>query len=116
MFFFPTAYYFAFFAKINPAEFQSSFSGDNPDSFSENGFTGFNFGSKYIFGSVGKMEDLTNVLTSKTMYLAVQGKEVPGDWNWEKEPPSWARVLHTVYDPFGQPLFYLVTGKNDQTN
>ncbi len=62
------------------------------------------------------MEDLANILTPQTMYLAVQGKEVPGDWNWEKEPPSWASVLSTVYDPFGQPLFYLVTGKNDQTN
>lgn len=112
----PTLLPFAFFAKLNPAEFQSSFSGDNPDSFSQNGFTGFNFGSKYVFGSVGKMEDLVNILTPQTMYLAVQGKEVPGDWNWEKEPPSWATVLSTVYDPFGQPLFYLVTGKNDQTN
>lgn len=112
----PSLLPFAFFAKQNPADFHKNFSGDNPDSYSQDGFTGYKYGSKYYFGSIGKMEDLVILLTPTTLYLAVQGKEVPGDWNWEKEPPSWATVLSTVYDPHGEPLFYLVTGKNAQDN
>ncbi len=110
----PSLIPFAFFAKYNPILFHKDFSGDNPNSFTENGFTGFRFGSKYYFGNVSKMDDLVNLLTPQTLYLAVQGIEVPGDWNWEKDPPGWARVLKTIYDPQGFPLFYLVTGKNAQ--
>lgn len=107
---------FAFFTKENPADFHKNFTGDNPDAFTQDGFTGFRYGDKYYFGRVGKMEDLEKLLTPKTLYLAVQGKEVPGDWNWEKEPPSWVKVLSTVYDPEGLPLFYLVSKKNAQDN
>ena len=107
---------FVFFTKTNPTNFHHDFLTDNPNSFTENGFTGFKFGNKYFFGTVSKMEDLSTLLAPDTLYLAVQGKEVPGDWNWEKDPPAWAKVLSTVYDPQGFPLFYLVTGKNAQAN
>ena len=107
----PSLLPFLVYTKYHPKNFQQNFQTDSPDSYQSEYFNGYKFADKYYFGSTPTLESLSKLLAEDTVYLVVQGVEVPGDWNWQKEPPEWARVLDTVYSPLGEPLFYLVTGK-----
>lgn len=109
----PSLLPFLVYTQYSPAAFHKNFKTDSPNTFVSDNFNGFQFADKYYFGSTGSLEKLSNLLDENTLYLAVQGIEVPGDWNWQKESPSWAQVLETVYSPLGEPLFYLVKGKNE---
>lgn len=105
----PALLRFAFFTKLPPAEFQKIFTTDNPDSYHSEYFDGFKLGNKYYFGSLKDKDKISEILDQKTIYLAVQGNEVPGDWNWNIDPPSKIKVLGSQNDVFKKPLFYLVT-------
>lgn len=104
----PSLLPFLFYTKYLPSNFHQDFITDNQNSYQQNGFVGFRFADKYYFGQVDTLENLHKLLEGNTIYLAVQGKEVPGDWDWSKEPPSWLRVVSVTYDSFHKPLFYLV--------
>lgn len=106
----PSLLPFLFYTKFIPSEFHKKFVTDNQSSYSYGGFTGFSLADRYYFGQVSTLENFQSLLDSQTLYLAVQSKEVPGDWDWTKNPPAWAKVLDTVFDTYGKPLFYLVTG------
>lgn len=97
----------------------SFWSGYSPESFhkletdvpSENimpGFNGFSLDKKHYFGET---TNLGEFLKSNMLYLAAQGKEIPGDWDWEKSPPVDMKVIKVIRNPQGQPLFTLVTKK-----
>ncbi len=109
----PSLLSFAFYTKENPAKFQESFTTDNQASYEDKeiAFTGFRYGDKYFFGGFNTIEDLEANIKKDNLYLVTQGKDVPGDWDWGKNPPHWAIVHHSVYTPIGTPLFYLVSGK-----
>ncbi len=48
-------------------------------------------------------------MQSNSLYIVSQSRNVPGDWNWGINPPSGIKVLKTIYNPWNQPIFYLVT-------
>jgi 4-amino-4-deoxy-L-arabinose transferase-like glycosyltransferase len=105
----PSLLKFAFFTKYPPKEFQKNFLTDVPTENIVKGFDGFKFADKYYFGNARNLDDLFKLLEPGDIYLAVQGQEVPGDWDWSKEPPAELKVLNSTKDVFGNPLFYLVT-------
>jgi len=105
----PSLLKFAFFTQYPPAKFHQSLVTDIPKENLVKGFDGFKFADKYYFGQARNLDDLFNLLKPGDIYLAVQGKEVPGDWDWSKEPPSGFQVLGSTKDALNNPLFYLVT-------
>lgn len=105
----PSLLRFAFYTQYPPSRFQKDFQGDQPDSFDNGLFKGFRFGDRYYFGEVNNLDDLSRLLTPGDIYLAVQLKEIPGDWDWSKNPPSGFQTLGVSQDIFNKPLFYLVT-------
>lgn len=105
----PSLIRFAFFTKLPPMQFQEQFTTDNPTSYKSALFTGFKFGSHIYFGQVNNGITLNQLLKPGDIYLAVQGKEVPGDWDWSVNPPSGLKVIAVTRDVSGKSLFYLVT-------
>ena len=76
------------------------------------GFNGFPLTSRYYFGSA--KDDPGGVISfvkPGIMYLVSQRDEVGGDWDWEKNPPGGINVLKTVRNPYGEPIFYVVTSE-----
>lgn len=104
---------FVFWTKQDPGKIASEFGGQ---AYQENivpGFNGFKYG-KYYFGSTSYSEKgeklaIQDFVQKGDLYLVSQRDEVAGDWDWSKNPPSDIQVLDTVYDPYGEPIFYLVT-------
>ncbi len=109
----PSLLRFAFYTKLPPKDFQNMFYTDDPSSFKSEYFSGFMFGDKYFFGQVKDQDSLEKLLEPGDVYLAVQGIEVPGDWDWRVSPPSWVRVLSWTTNEKNQPLFYLITKKTN---
>ncbi|MBU1071046.1 glycosyltransferase family 39 protein [Patescibacteria group bacterium] len=107
----PSLIKFAFFAKYPPKKFQQNFTTDIPEENIVKGFSGFKFADKFYFGKARNLDDLFRLLEPGDIYLAVQGQEVPGDWDWSKEPPENTKILNHTKDVFNNPLFYLVTPK-----
>jgi len=105
----PSLIRFSFYTKLQPREFQRNFSTDDPDSYQTELFSGFRFGENIFFGQVKDSVSLTQLLSPGDLYVAVQGKEVPGDWDWAVTPPAGLTILEKTVDVFGKPLFYLVT-------
>lgn len=104
----PSLYRFAFYTKLPPQDFQTSFHTDIPSDNILPHFNGFQFGGRHYFGQIDRYENFLVLLKPGDLYLAVQGKEIPGDWDWSKTPPSGIRSLATVYDALDQPLMYLL--------
>ncbi len=94
---------------MKPVEFQSLFVNDVPNQEINPYFTGFSLGEKYHFGCIDDYNEIANMLEEGDIYLAVQGEEIPGDWNWSQSPPDNIKVLSMVTDILGKPLFYLLT-------
>jgi len=105
----PSLIKFALFTDYSPAQFQLDFKGNVPNSFDNGLFHGFRFGDKYYFGQAKDVESLQRLLLPGDIYLAAQGKEIPGDWDWSKTPPSGFESLTTTHDVLGKPQFYLIS-------
>lgn len=103
----PSLIKFAFFTDYPPSKFQKDFHTDNQDSYDTAYFHGFVFDDRFYFGQA-KISDLSKVLEPGDIYLAVQGKEVPGDWDWSVSPPGGLKPLGSVKSPLNQPLFYVM--------
>lgn len=104
----PALLHYLFWSKFDPARFQIQFTGDVPEDNIYPDFSGFRLGEKLYFGQV--TGNLAEFLQPGMLYLAVQGREIPGDWDWSKNPPSHIKVLKTVENPGGEIIFYVVTG------
>lgn len=102
----PSLLHYLFWTKYSPEKFQREFNSDIPKEDLLTGFNGFQLSEKIYFGQA---ENLLEFLKPNMLYLAVQGKEIPGDWDWGKEPPAGVKVLHVVRTPAGEPLFTLVS-------
>lgn len=100
----PALLHFLFWNRVDPAEFQAKFMGDVPKDGIIAGFNGFQF-DKYYFGETAKLLDF---LQPGDLYLASQGKEIPGDWDFAKSPPDGIKVIKVIRDPQNKPLFTLV--------
>lgn len=106
----PTLLRFLFWNKIDPNWFHQNFLNDQTIKGILPGFNGFKVG-KYYFGSLENKNDLQSFLDSRTLYLAFQEDEVPGDWNWEEKPPQGIKVLKVINKPMANspPYIYLLT-------
>lgn len=76
------------------------------------GIEGFRFKDKYYFGSAKDKVGVNEVVKGDMMYLVSARDEVPGDWDWEKNPPSGIKVLKTIRNPEGLPIFFVVTAND----
>ena len=72
------------------------------------GFKGFRLGEKYFFGTTSQ-KSINESILPNMIYMVSARDEVPGDWNWAKTPPEGIKVLKTVYNPLGEPIFYVIT-------
>lgn len=104
----------AFFTQYPPVKFQKDFTTDIPEENIVKGFNGFKMGNKFYFGNARNLDDLYKLLNQGDIYLVAQGQEVPGDWDWSKEPPTELKTLEHVKDVFGNPLLYLITSRQQQ--
>ncbi|MDO8503282.1 MAG: glycosyltransferase family 39 protein [bacterium] len=107
----PSLIRFLFWWKYPPDKFLQEFSGDKPEEGILPGFNGFSVGSRYYFGSMGQDLGVVKFAKPNILYLVSQRDEVPGDWDWEKDPPAGITVLKTVRNPYSEPIFYVVTGE-----
>jgi len=106
----PSLSKFLFWAKVDPNYVQKMFKTDMPQSQVLPGFDGFKLG-KFYFGYPSN--GVQSLLNSNRIYLAFQGGEIPGDWDWRKNPPLSVKVLKVITEPFSNiPYIYLVTGKS----
>jgi len=106
----PSLLMFLFYTRYSPNEFQKNFVTDVVDTYQTRSFHGFQFADKYYFGESPNLDELKVLLTNNDLYLAVQGREGIGDWDWSKNPLENTKVLATQKNIFGQPLFYILTG------
>lgn len=103
----PTIIQFAFHTQYPPIQFQENII--NINKFDSPMFEGFIFDEKYYFGQIKPKINLVDLIKPGDIYLAVQGIEIPGDWNWSENPPSGIKVIAYTKDVFNNPLFYLLT-------
>lgn len=107
----PSLIRFLFWTNYSPADFHNNFTLDQSVDNIVEGFNGFSLGNKYYFGDFNKNVEFADSLSAGSLYLISQRDNVPGDWDWSQSPPATVKVLSKVTDPYGQPLFYLITGK-----
>ncbi len=109
----PALLHFLFETGYDPIEFHRNFKGDVPRENALPGIDAFSLGDKYYFGTISQevkeSGGIPVVLSPKMLYLISQEKEVGGDWDWRKDPPSGVKVLETAVNPYNKPIFYLVT-------
>jgi len=101
----PALIRYLFWSKYDP---RKVFRLDITRNYSILGFNGFCLSDKKIcfVNYEGMVEP--EKLQKDTLYILSQEKNIPGDWNWEKSPPSDIRVIKTIKSPQNQPLFYLI--------
>ncbi len=103
----PAIIAFAFYTAFPPEIFQKHT--DNLKTETDADFFGYQFTENLYFGQIKDGLAISDLLSKNDLYLAVQQKEIPGDWNWNQNPPPGIKVLATTNDQFGRPLFYLLT-------
>lgn len=105
---------YLFWTETNPKWFQKNFQGTEYRTDLINNFKGFNFGKTY-FGTFIDPQQTLNELTSNDLWITYQTTdEIPGDWDWLKNPPEGVRVLLQVLTPDKQmPYLYIITKEND---
>jgi len=105
----PALIRFLFWVKLDPVSFRKVFNKDQSEPQILPGFDGFKVG-KYYFGHPSK--DIVPLLNPNRLYLAFQGDEIPGDWNWGINPPEGVKVLKVINAPFSNnPYIYILTGE-----
>lgn len=101
----PSLLRFAFFSKLSPRDFQRDFTTDVPSQNIVPGFDGFKLGTVY-FGNARNFADFQKLIKdTDNIYLAVQLKEIPGDWDFAKSPPPGLKSLFQQRNLFGDLLF-----------
>ncbi len=101
-----TLFYFAY----DPATFQKQFTGDRPIPNILPGFEGFQVANMYFvkFTYSANSADIRYVLQYHDVYFVSQ-REIGADSDWRIFPPPTIKVLHVTYDPWGKPLYYVLT-------
>lgn len=104
----PALIRFLFWSQMDPALFQKKYPQTLEVGEPIPGFKGFKLGDKYFFGTTAG-KSINETLPEDMIYMVSARDEVPGDWNWAKTPPAGIKVLKTVYNPLGEPIFYVIT-------
>lgn len=105
----PSLNRYLMWTKADPARIQSQFDNLKSQKNVVDGFNGFVFDGKYYFGNTDKPFSVQEFLKPGYLYMMAARDEVEGDWDWSKTPPSGVKVLKTVVNPLGAPIFYVVT-------
>lgn len=105
----PSLIRFLFWMKYDPDKFHKEFQGEKPQVNITEGFDGFSLENKFYFGKLnGPFEEVIN---DNTLFLASALDDItnPGTLNDKR-----IKLLDTIYAPSGEPIFYLITGVNNQ--
>lgn len=106
----PSLIRFLFWNKIDPAQFQKQYPSTITKKEIFPGYSGTMINDKYFFGrNKDNQEEIIKILPPGVLYMISARDEVAGDWDWSKDPPGGIKVLKTVYDPAGKPIFYVIT-------
>ena len=101
----PSLMKYLFYARISPSYFQKVFQNDQTIDNVYKDVSGYKFGDNVYFVSPSSKFDFSKLLDKGDVYVAAQGKEIPGDWDWSKTAPSGFSVISVSHDPYGNPLF-----------
>lgn len=103
----PSLIRFLFWNKVDPKVIQFEYKKTLQSGEIFPGYNGFKLGDKYFFGSSPK--SIGDVLLPGTIYMVSARDEVPGDWDWSKNPPSGIKTLKTIRNPLNEPIFYVIS-------
>jgi hypothetical protein len=95
---------FLFWNKIDPKTVFNV--DDSPKENAVKNYTGFCY-QKYCFLTMGSLIN-ANKFDKNVLYVISQSVNIGGDWDWSKNTPEGLKVLETIRNPLGEPLFYLV--------
>ena len=105
----PSLIRFLFWSQYNPEIFHQQFKADKSSNNIIEGFDGFSL-DKYYFGKFnGPFEGR---LDNKTLWIASARDDIT---NPETLTDSRVKLLEIVYSPSNEPIFYLITGKDEVT-
>lgn len=102
----PSLIRFLFWNKVDPKEFQEEYQKGFQSREIFPGYNGFVFKDRYFFGTSGK--PIQDSLQPGTIYMVSARDEVPGDWDWSKNPPGSIKTLKTIRNPLNEPIFYVI--------
>jgi len=102
---------FLFWWQYPPDKFLKEFKSDKIEKDILAGFNGFSLENRYYFGTLSQTGEIASFIKPDLLYLVSQKDEVGGDWDWGVNPPAKIKVLKAIRNPYGQPIFYIVTGK-----
>jgi len=108
----PSLLLYSFYTQLPPKDFQKMFKGDKVIDGVYPEFNGFLFGDNIYFGeSIGPYV-IDHITKDNGVYLSVQGREAPGNWDWIKDSPGGTKPIGGVYSFFKEPLFHLLVHMN----
>lgn len=102
---------YLFWYEFNPITLQTNFDGTQNIKDITNGFEGFKYGDKYFFGTVTDMDQgkgISNLINENDIYVASYRNDAHLQ-DWTIKPPHDLKILKTIYDPTGEPIFYILT-------
>lgn len=105
----PSLIRFLFWNKIDPADFHKNKFPILEKTELFPSYTGFKYTDKFFFGGIEQGKEIAQSLPAGVLYMVSARDEVPGNWDWSKDPPGGIKVLKTIYDPTGLPIFYVIT-------
>lgn len=107
----PSLIRFLVWWKYPPSKFLKVFTLDQPKHNILPGLDAFKLGDKYYFGTAKDGPGgIPGFIKPGILYMVSQRDEVGGDWDWSKNPPGGVKVLKTVRNAYGDPIFYVITG------
>lgn len=103
---------YLFWSKTDPAWFQKNFSDDKLVKNITPGFDGFRLGPKLLFGNLDEGVSVENFLRPGMTFIAIQGKDIPGNWILDNRSIVGVELIKVVKDPeFSKPLIQVITRK-----
>jgi hypothetical protein len=104
----PSLIRYLYFTGYDPAVFQQQFEGDKPLTNVVSGIDGFKLGPKLVFGQINdegkKRGGLKDLIKPGVLYLASARDDT------EDQRMEDFKIIKTIYNPLGQPIFYLISG------
>lgn len=104
----PSLIRYLYFTGYDPAVFQQQFEGDKSLTNVVSGIDGFKLGQKLVFGQINdegkKRGGLKDLVKPGVLYLASARDDT------EDQRMEDFKIIKTIYNPLGQPIFYLISG------
>ncbi len=108
----PSLIRYLFYTKYSPFDFHQKFVTEQTQRNILPGIDGFGLGEKLIFGYLNKDAKtnggITYFIQPKMLYVVSARDEL--DYDLRDNPPQNLKILKTIVNPLGQPIFYIVEG------